>query len=267
MKLRRCLSLIRIGIMENLQWRLSIIITFLGNIVYLVIIYSLWNAIYASSPADTVNGMTFTDTMVYLVLAMTIFNILNLYIVWEMGRDIQSGQMIINLIRPMEFRSYMFFSSLGGNIVHFFMVFIPTFIIVNIITGGAIPIGLNLVFFLPALIFALIIYYFIDFLIGTVCLYTESTWGINIAKEVTVLLLSGAMIPIAFFPDGLKTVAAYLPFQAIYNVPLRILTERDLSVQERFFMLGVQLIWVAVFYIASGLFWKKSIKVITVNGG
>jgi len=267
MKLRRYITLIQAGILDMLQWRASIFITFLGNLIYLVVIYNLWRAIYASSPEDTVNGMTFTDTMVYLVLAMTIFNLLNLWIVWEMSRQIRSGEMILNLIRPIEYRTYTLFSALGANVMNFFMIFLPTFIVVSVITNWAIPIGFNLLLFMVALLFGLLINYFIDFAVGTICIYTESTWGINMAKDVIVLLMSGAVIPIAFFPTGLRQAAEYLPFQAIYNIPLRILTDGTLTYKEILPMFGVQFFWMAVMFIISGLFWKKSIKVITVNGG
>jgi len=146
-------------------------------------------------------------------------------------------------------------------------VFIPTFIIVSIITNGAIPIGINLVLFIPALLFGLLINFCIDFLVGTICLYTESTWGVDAAKDVIVLLLSGAVIPLAFFPDRFRIIAEFLPFQAIYNIPLKILTGRASSLDEVLPMFATQFFWVMVMFIISGLFWKKSIKIITINGG
>lgn len=267
MKAKKYFAFTRAGILDSMQWRASIFITFLGNIIYLIIIYNLWRAIYDSSPEETVNGMTFTDTMMYLVLAMSIFNMLNMWVVWEMSSSVQSGSIILQLIRPVEYRTDLLFSVLGACLMNFFMVFIPTFLIVSIITNGAIPIGFNILLFIPALLLGLLINYFIDFFVGTICLYTESTWGINMAKEVVVMLMSGAVIPLAFFPDGLRNVAEYLPFQAIYNIPLQILINNNLSFFEIAMMLGVQIFWLAVMFIVSGLFWKKSIKVITVNGG
>jgi len=252
--------------LDMFQWRMSLFITFLGNIVYLVVIYNLWQAIYASSPYDTVNGMTFTDTMLYLVLAMTIFNMTETYVVGSMGRHIQDGSMILNLIKPMEYRTITFFEILGADIISFCMIFVPTFIIVSIITGFAIPLGVNLLLFLPALLFARVISYYIDFFVGTICLYTESTWGINMAKEVLVLLMSGAVIPLAFFPDWLRQVAEFLPFQAIYNIPLQIMLGQ-VTTFETLPMFGVQLFWIGVMYVISGVFWKQSIKTITINGG
>jgi len=265
--LRKYFTLTRAGLLEALQWRASVFIQLIGNVIYLLIIYNLWQAIYASSPEETVNGMTFTDTMVYLVLAMTIFNMLNTFVVWMMSSEIRDGSIILNLVRPMEYRTFTFFNVLGGDAVVLFMLLLPTFVIVSIITNFAIPLQLNLLWFIPALVLARMISFYIDFFVGTVCLYTESTWGIDMAKEVLILLMSGAVIPLAFFPDWLRTIAEFLPFQAIYNIPLQILMGRATTASELLPMFGVQLFWVAILHLASGLFWKKSVKIITVNGG
>lgn len=61
---------------------------------------------------------------------------------------------------------------------------------VYFLTDGTIHLGVNLLFFLVSVPLALTINFCIDFFIGTVCLYTQSVWGINIMKEVIVLLLS-----------------------------------------------------------------------------
>ena len=57
------------------------------------------------------------------------------------------------------------------------------------------------------------------------------------------------------------------PFQAIYNLPLTILTSNNTDPSGYFQAIAIQFFWVVVMIILSALFWKKSIKVITVNGG
>jgi ABC-2 type transport system permease protein len=76
----------RAGIMDQLQFRTGIYVTILGNLIYLVIIYFLWKAIFASVNTKVVNGMTFEGTMIYLVLAMALFSSLGMSVVWDMGR-------------------------------------------------------------------------------------------------------------------------------------------------------------------------------------
>lgn len=267
MNLRKYLALTRAGMMESLNFRLGTFVTILGNMVYLVIIYFLWKAIYASSGTDAVNGMTFEDTMIYLVLATALFYFMEMYIVWEMGRDIQSGRIILHMIKPMKFRRYIFFTHSGNFVMNFILTFLPTAVVVYIVTKGAIHLGTNLLFFAASVAFGVMINFFVDFFVGSICLFTESIWGINIMKEVVVLLLSGAVIPISFFPESLAKVVMVLPFQAIYNTPLSLLIRHGMPLAERFRMLGVQLIWVIVLAVSTDLFWKKAVKRITVNGG
>ena len=267
MKLKKYLALTRAGIMETLQFRLSFVVMVIGNLLYLIVVYFLWDAIYESAGTDVVNGMTFTDTLIYLVLATALFNFMEMYAVWEIGRNIQSGKIVLDLLKPMEYRKYLFWSFSGSFIAKFLLTFLPTFIAVAVVTHGAIPMGINLLYFVISVVMAVSINYSIDFIVGTICLYTESIWGINIMKQVVVLLLSGATIPIAFFPDTLRTVVSYLPFQSIYNAPLSLLLNGSPDAETVIKALGTQLIWCIVMMTISKVFWKTSLRQITVNGG
>ena len=129
--------------------------------------------------------------------------------------------------------------------------------------------GMNLLYFMISLILALIVNYNIEMLVAPVCLYTESTWGINIVKETVVLLLSGASIPLAFFPDGLRQAVEYLPFRAVYDIPLTVLLAKNGTDTPAGLpaALGIQLFWCAVLSVCGNLFWNQAVKKITVNGG
>ena len=127
--------------------------------------------------------------------------------------------------------------------------------------------GINLLYFVISVVMAVSINYSIDFFVGTICLYTESIWGINIMKQVIVMLFSGATIPLAFFPDALKTVAMAMPFQSIYNAPLSLLLEANPTPELLLHTLGLQLFWVLAMLLISRVFWKISLRQITVNGG
>ncbi len=267
MNLRKYLTLTRAGIIESLQFRLSFLVMVIGNILYLIVVYFLWKAIYDSAETDIVNGMTFTDTLIYIVLASALFSFMEMYIVWEIGRSIQSGKIVLDLLKPMDYRRYLFWSYSGTFVSQFFLTFMPTFIAVSIATGGAIPLGMNLLYFAVSVVMSVSINYSIDFFTGTICLYTESIWGINIMKQVIVLLLSGATIPLAFFPEPLKTIMYYLPFQSIYNAPLSLLLDGNPEPQKVLITLGTQLLWCIVMLVISRVFWKISLRQITVNGG
>ncbi|MCR5368701.1 MULTISPECIES: ABC transporter permease [Eubacterium] len=268
-RLKKYTALSRIGILSELHFRLSTFVVILGNLVYLTLVYFLWKSIYASSGTSTVNGMSFSDTLIYLVLATALFNFLEMYMVWEISRDIQSGGIILKLLKPMSFRSFSFWNYFGRNIMTFFLTFLPTFIVIDAVTKGYIHHGFNLIYFVISVIMALIINFNIDLIVSTICLYTESTWGINMVKECIVLLLSGATIPLAFFPEKLRHIVTYLPFKSVYDTPLNILLQKKgyTTPKGLLFALGLQLSWCIILYIISKAFWNHSIKRITVNGG
>ncbi len=265
--MKKYFTLMRAGMIEALQFRLSFVVIVVGNLLYLTVIYFLWKAIYASAGTDVVNGMTFTDTLIYLVLATALFNFMEMYTVWEIGRNIQSGKIVLDLIKPMEYRRYLFWSFTGSFVMQFFLTFLPTFIVVAVLTNGAIRFGTNIPLFILSVAMGIIINYSVDFIVGTICLYTESIWGINIMKQVIVLLLSGAVIPVAFFPESFKKVVYCLPFRAIYDAPLSILLSGGTAGTDIIKTLLTQLVWCVVMTAASILFWKVSLRQITVNGG
>ena len=116
MKLRRYFSMTRAGMLEQLQFRLGSVTTIAGNLIYLVLIYFLWKSIFASAGTDVVSGMTFSGTLIYLVLASALFSFMEMYLVWYMGRDIQSGKIVLDLIKPIRYRSFLFWTQSGFQI-------------------------------------------------------------------------------------------------------------------------------------------------------
>ena len=146
---------------------------------------------------------------------------------------------------------------------------LTAYLIINILTNGSIALGVNLLFFVLSVVMALVLNFSVDMIVATICLYTESTWGINMVKECIVLLLSGASIPLAFFPAGLRNIVQYLPFRCIYDTPLSVLLQKNGYTWGTGLAssLLLQLAWCVVLGFAGAVFWRISLKKITVNGG
>ena len=89
MRIKSWIALTRVSIMDFMQFRLSAFVMLIGNIIYLIVIYNLWKAIYASVDNATINGMSFNDTMIYLVLASAQFTFMEAYLVLMMSRSIR----------------------------------------------------------------------------------------------------------------------------------------------------------------------------------
>lgn len=261
----RYLGITKITFMTQLSRRFDFIFTYIGNTTYIVLVYFLWRSIYKSQ--TSINGVTFNQVFLYLALASSIFCMFQIYTEWYMSIRMISGDIISDFIKPLDFQFMMLFHAIGGVLANFITILIPSVLVIILFFGSTMTIGLNVIFFLISLFFALFIIFNIDYMIGLTSFYTESIWGIGMTKEVCVLFLSGAMVPLSFFPEGFRNVLALLPFQAIYDTPLTILITPGLNLKNYIAKIGVQILWSIILLILSRLFHMKAIKVITVNGG
>lgn len=79
-------------------------------------------------------------------------------------------------------------------------------------------------------------------------------------------LLSGALIPIEFFPSGLQSIAEFSPFPAAVYTPVSIYLG-NLAGGDLWTAIGVQVIWVIALWYVARLLWKPAVRVLVVQGG
>ena len=247
-------------------YRFNSIFTVISNLIYITVIYFLWRSIY-SSGVTSLNGMTFNEVFVYLALAATIFVFFTTWVEWGMSREVIEGTIGMHLIKPMDLQLFKLFDSLGVVLIKLITISIPSAVFILVVFKPEIKVGWNILFFVLSLVMAFLIQFNIDYFVGLLCFYNESTWGMSSAKDSIVMLLSGAVIPLSFFPEALRNVVNLLPFQAIYSIPLNTLISKELTLVQHLNGLAIQIFWILVLVAFNRLFYRKAIKVVTVNGG
>ena len=144
---------------------------------------------------------------------------------------------------------------------------VPTVLLLTLVFKVHITPGPGLVVFPISLILAFLISFNFDYLVGLMAFYNESVWGLTITKEVILTVLSGALIPLQFFPDAIQKILLVLPFQAIYYTPLMMVTQPDQNLVIFLQMLAVQFLWVIATFVITRLVYTQAIKVLRVSGG
>lgn len=264
--MRKYLTITKNSFIAGLVYKVHFLFTVFGNIIYIMVIYFLWKAIFKSS-GEMINGMTFNEVFVYLALASSILCLFRTFTEWDMSQTIITGSIIKDLTKPIDHQILTMFGVLGFALNNLMAITIPSITMIFLVVGVQINVGINILFFIIALVMAFLITFAIDYTIGLIAFYTESIWGISIAKGAIVALLSGTAIPLSFFPDSIRKLVELLPFQAIYNTPLTILISKNLNIFNYIGFILNQAFWVIVLFTLSRLFYNKAVKVITVNGG
>jgi ABC-2 type transport system permease protein len=263
--MRTYLALLRGSMMVGMIYRLGFFFIVLGNIIYMFVAYYLWRSIYAQN--QSLNGLTFDQAFLYIALGSTVFILLKTYADWGMNYDIRDGTISVYLTKPIDYQWYTLFSTLGFTLTSLGTVTIPTIVLLVFVFQVYIPLGIGFLFFPASLALAFLISFHFDYIVGLMAFYTESIWGISTTKEIIVTVLSGALLPIPFFPAAIQQILLWLPFQAIYYTPLMMITRPDQPLSAFMGMLGVQLAWAAVTFLLCRLVYSQAVKVLRVAGG
>jgi ABC-2 type transport system permease protein len=146
-------------------------------------------------------------------------------------------------------------------------VTLPTILLLTLVFRVDVAAGPGLLLFPVSLLLAFLVSFCFDYIVGLMAFYTESVWGLSITKEIVVTVLSGALVPLQFFPDGIQRVLLWLPFQAIYHAPLMMMTRPALPLESYLPALGSQLTWAVVLFALARVFYNQAVKVLRISGG
>lgn len=269
--MRAYLMIIANCIKSTFTYRAHILFQILTSALMILVQFFIWRAVFAASPGGiegaVVRGMSFDQTFLYVSLAAALGVLMRTWTDWDMNGQIRSGDIIMFMFKPADYMKYMFSNSIGlmaGNLIS---ITIPSAIVIFGFFGAPLPGVLNTLFFAFALAGSCALTFLFDFIIGTTCFWTMSIWGISAGKEVIIAFLSGALIPLGFYPEALRSVMVWLPFPYMYNLPLSILTASKADPLVWAQGIGVQLVWVIVILAASRAYYRYSLRKLTVNGG
>lgn len=265
--MKKYTSITRGTILEFMNYRFSFIANLLLNIIYIMLSFYLWQAIYKSSGDASIKGMTFRDTFTYIAMAFMTNSLFKTQVDWKISSSIMNGNIITYLLRPIKYEMYTFFDSLGSFILNFITIFIPSMLTMLIFNSFRLTFNINILFYIISLFLSYLISYNIDFAIGIFAFYTESLGGIMTIKNVIVSLLGGVLFPIAFLPDMVVELIRFTPFYSMYNTPISIINDTTLGIFNYIHLILFQAFWWVALTLFNKIFFKISIKKITINGG
>lgn len=239
-----------------------------GIIIYAINIgayYFMWKAIYGD--AETLSGFTVLQMTTYVAISWMArafyFNNLDR----EISNDIRDGSLAVQMTRPYNYLIVKMMQGFGEGLFRLFLFMAPGMVVVALIFPITFPTEPErwIVFFIM-IWFSFLINSQLNLMTGLFAFFVENNEGLMRMKRVTVDLLSGVVIPLAFFPLWAKSVLEWLPFQAITYLPSSVFTGR-LNGVEVWQALLVQVIWVIVLIIPIQLMWRSARRRLFVQGG
>ena len=115
-----------------ISYKANVIMFIFGDGLMLAVSYYLWRAIYDSADNKIINGFTANEMILYVFISFLTSLMTSVDISYDISDEVKSGSIAINLIRPISYEKRMFFQGIGNAFYNLVVIFIPAFIIVNI---------------------------------------------------------------------------------------------------------------------------------------
>lgn len=276
--LKKYKPFLRAGAIDTMAYRFNILIWAVITVCQVACLVFLWLAVYRSNAGGMdaeIHGFTYREMIAYVVLT-TIFNFVtfNNDTLWNINTDIKKGTIGNYLIKPISYRGKFAATNFGSFLTMTLLFGVPLYTAALLTLGclGFLPdlsfpaFFAHLALFLLAGLCASLLNDTIAYIFGVLCFYTSSGWGLNSLKETLVAFLSGTLLPLAFFPAGLREAVSWMPFAGMSQNPVLILMMKyDLAQSLRCLALSVA--WIMLLELFAKLLFTRAVRKVTVQGG
>ncbi|WP_282805570.1 ABC transporter permease [Lactobacillus isalae] len=238
-----------------------------ANTIVLLVQLFLWLAIYNNASTATINGFSKMEILNYCIISKIIEAFTYVSFEAKVAKDLDNGNITMNLIKPINYRVELFFRAFGsilGSIVLFVPVYVLIWLIVN--KFKVYFCGLQSLLFFISLINAFLLNYFICLICSSFLIKTIKSKGIYFLKLTIINFLSGAFFPLAFLPFKVHQIINFLPFIQLRSVPIEIFMRRIIG-KEIFINFFISIFWIFIFYQLSSYLWNRQLKKLESFGG
>jgi len=249
---------------KHLAYRSEVWIRIVIGVVWVGIQVAVWQALIGSGEVD---GITLGDMITYAILnTVTALAMMDRTLA-DLDQKIRSGDIAVELIKPFHFPLTLVADGLGRSLFSALFSVLPTLVLAALFFGFQAPASVgNGLAFAVAFVLALAISFALACLVGMLGFYFLATFHFQWALGALRSLFAGTMVPLWFYPDGLRTLANVLPFQFLAFVSAAIWMG-ELTGPEIARNLALGIAWAAALLGLCWWLWSRIVRRLVVQGG
>lgn len=250
---------------EILTYRLSFTMWRVRWVLGLVAVYFLWAAVFPT------NGMLFGYTqslmLTYILGSSLISSVVLSSKTIAIGDEINQGNLSNFLIKPINYFKYWFARDLGDKAMNICFATVELSMLFAFLRPPVfIQTNVNYIFLTAISVFiALILFFFINFLLGLIGFWTEEVWAPRFVFFIILNFFAGQLFPLDILPATLFSIFRFLPFTYLLFFPIKIYLGQ-LSLIEVYFGLIISVFWLVILYLLLKFVWKRGLKNYAAQG-
>ncbi|CAN5758469.1 hypothetical protein BH20CHL3_BH20CHL3_07460 [soil metagenome] len=265
--MRLYLELGRRSFQQQLAYRGATLAGIFVNGIFGIMFASVFLALFASQASggsDRVQGWSRDQTVTMVWISQSLLMTVYLWGWWEVTRNIQSGAIVSELLKPYDYFSYWLSRDLGRALAHSLIRGVPTFAIGVILFDIMLPeTWVRFVAFLMSIVLAVVVSFCLRFMVNLAGFWVLDFRGIASIFTAVFNVLSGMLAPLAFLPGPVRLVADVLPFKAVIMTPNEVYLGQ-IPIWEG---LGFQVMWIAVLVVVARWIMSIGERQLVVQGG
>jgi ABC-2 type transport system permease protein len=262
------LSIAKMRFAVDLQYRAAALAALFTNFFFGFVRVMVYLAFYAFTSAP--QPLTMAQAVTYTWLVQVTFRLIPYGVDNEIILMIRSGNVAYELCRPLDLYFIWFARLVSQKVVACLLTGIPVFTLAALMPGDfrmALPVSAAAgPAFMGATIIALLMGCAVGNLITLSTLWTLAGDGMTRIAPAIIMVLSGSLVPLAYFPEWSQGILKALPFAGLLDIPFRFyLGTLPAGDFWRFALL--ELGWTAAFMGLGVWLLRMALKRVVVQGG
>jgi len=255
----------KVQLITQLTYRFDVLNHIIGNGILMYTMIILWKT--AFNGLGEINGVNEQQMLTYSVISIILEISLRPFVAWVINQKINDGQLAYDFVKPVHPLKMLLAKNISVGISKVFLVGLPLFAIFSYFYYIPIPSSFrNFILFFVSCSLSFMILWILQAIIGMISFWMVELGSLVFVSENIIRLLSGAIIPIWFFPKWLRGIMNFLPFKYTYQIPLSIYIGK-INSSEIFYGMILQLIWIAMLSLALKILWSNGEKKVVIQGG
>lgn len=245
----------KLSLLDLLTYRLDFVLHVIKYAGMIVFMSFIWLAVEQQNPNLVYSR---EEIVTYFIFAASLYSLSNFHTIY-IEEDIKLGWLTKFLVKPISALRYYYHFEFG---VAFFETFLKLIVMVPLIHFLVQHLSLqvvNVILFFLYLPFIFTFAFFQFSLISSFSFWIQEVYAIRWSLTIFFRFLSGAFIPLLFFPTWLQQLSQWLPYQYLLFIPIQIVTNKS-TISQALTGLVVLGTWTCVLYLVRARIWRLGSK-------
>ena len=257
-------ALVRISLLEQIQYRASNLIWMTGAILEPLVFFVVWTRV-AEARGGSVEGLDARAFAAYYIATFIVNHLTFSWIMHEFQFRVQQGALSFELLRPV----HPIHNDVSDNMAYKILmmaIVVPTVIGMSLALAPRFSwVPWSLACSIPALLGAFALRFVLEWTLGLAAFWTTRVMAINQIYFALSGFLAGRWAPLAVFPGWLQDASSALPFYYCIAFPVE-LALGQLTPEQALRGFAAQLGWITLALGAIWALWGRAVRRFTAVG-